>query len=321
VTSKERFIKALRRERLDGQHVPHFELVFFLTMEAFGKIHPNHRSYSQWGQMEQRERTLHIRDMARLYVDTAKKYRHDAILVHPNPGDLESVVWLLNEIRDISGDEYYLTMHGDPTFFIPDGNNMMEFSIRLYEDQAGLKQEAQRSLDWHINQAEALKRAGSLIDGFTLCSDYALNANPFFTPEIFGDLIAPYLEKAITAYREMGFYSVKHTDGNINPILDQMVQCKPDAIHSVDPQGGMSLSDCMAKYGDRMTFIGNVNCGLLQTGTEEQAAEDVRRALREGMESGKGYIFGTSNCIYTGLPLSRYEMMLQIWEREGIYPF
>ena len=67
-----------------------------------------------------------------------------------------------------------------------------------------------------------------------------------------------------------------------------------------------------------MTLIGNVNCGLLQTGTQEEADADVRRALRDGMP-GYGYIFSTSNCVYTGLPLERYERMNRIWWEEGIY--
>ena len=34
----------------------------------------------------------------------------------------------------------------------------------------------------------------------------------------------------------MGFYVIKHTDGNIMPILDQLVERKPHALHSLDPQ-------------------------------------------------------------------------------------
>ena len=118
----------------------------------------------------------------------------------------------------------------------------------------------------------------------------------------------------------MGFYAIKHTDGNINPILDQIVDAGPDALHSIDPQGGMSLSDVRARYGDRICTIGNVNCGLLQTGTQEEADADVRRCLHEGMDDGKyGFVFSTSNCVYTGLPIERYERMMEIWENEGVY--
>ena len=128
--------------------------------------------------------------------------------------------------------------------------------------------------------------------------------------------MAPHLKECIDTYRSLGYYTIKHTDGNINPILDQIVACGPDALHSIDPQGGMSLAEVRKKYGDRVCTIGNVNCGLLQTGTDEEAAEDVRRCLREGMDGNYGFIFSTSNCVYTGMPLERYDLMQQIWEKK-----
>ena len=46
MTPRERFITALEGGRATGR-VPHFELVFYLTMEAFGKVHPCHRHFGQ----------------------------------------------------------------------------------------------------------------------------------------------------------------------------------------------------------------------------------------------------------------------------------
>ena len=316
-THKIRFEKALRREKIIG-HVPQFELVFFLTMEAFGKVHPSPRFYSQWNQMSYAEQKLHIEDMADIYIMTAKKYDHDAIFVHPNPWDLESTKWLLQTIREKTGDEYFLMMHGDTTVGIPTGDDMMEFSIKMYEDPDSIHDQQKRWQEDASKKAVALSKTG-LLDGFALCSDYAFNVNPFFSPEIFAELVAPHLKECIDTYRELGFYTIKHTDGNINPILDQIVDCGPDAIHSIDPQGHMNLLDVRKKYGDRVCTIGNVNCGLLQTGTEEEAIADIRRCIKEGMSEGYGFIFSTSNCAYTGLPLERYELMQKIWREEAIY--
>jgi uroporphyrinogen decarboxylase len=64
--------------------------------------------------------------------------------------------------------------------------------------------------------------------------------------------------------------------------------------------------------------MGNVNCGLLQTGSEEEVVESARYALQHAMPGG-GYIFSTSNCVYTGMPLERYELMLDVWRHEGMY--
>jgi uroporphyrinogen decarboxylase len=131
--------------------------------------------------------------------------------------------------------------------------------------------------------------------------------------------MTPYLAQITKAYRDLGFYVIKHTDGNIMPIIDQLVSTNPHALHSLDPQGGVDIAEVKRRYGDQLCLIGNVNCAMLDTGTPEQIAESARYALRSGMPGG-GYIFSTSNCIYTGMPLNSYEVMLDVWRREGVYP-
>lgn len=315
MTHRERFIKTLKCEKIGGR-VPHFELVFFLTMEAFGKVHPQHRLFSQWDQMSYAEKKLHINEMADVYIEIAKRYDHSAIFVQPSPDDL----WLLNVIRDKIGDEYFIMMHGDPTWAIPDGDSMMDFAVDMLEEPEKLNDISKRRVEGSIAWAQKLDENGHYLDGFALCSDYCFNVNPFFSPEQFDEFIVPYLKEVISEYRKLGFYSIKHTDGNVMPILKQIADCGPDAIHSLDPQGGVSLREARKIVGDQIALIGNVNCGLLQTGSEEECRTDVLRALREGMESGKGYIFSTSNCVYTGLSLERYEKMWELWREYGIYP-
>ena len=84
MTPRERFIAALERQPLTGR-VPHFELIFYPTMEAFGKVHFDHRNYSQWEQMTTHERQAHREDMANLYIAIAQRYEHSAIFLRPNP--------------------------------------------------------------------------------------------------------------------------------------------------------------------------------------------------------------------------------------------
>lgn len=317
MNNKERFIAALERREIKGR-VPTFELVFYLTMEALRKVHPTARAFYQWNQMTDAERQMQREDIADTYIETAKKYHHSAIFVHPNPYSFDEIVRLLTIIREKTGNEYYLTMHGDPTFAIPNGDEMTEFTAQLFEEPEKLHGIAASRVAESLDFAEKITKIGGLLDGFTLCSDYCLNTNPFFSPAMFAEFIAPYLEQTCRAYKQMGLYSIKHTDGNIIPILDQIVQCGPDAIHSLDPQGGVDLGSVKRMYGDKVCLVGNVNCGLLQTGTDEEVIADVRRSLRQGMD-GFGYIFSTSNCAFTGLSLERYELMNRIWFEEGVY--
>ncbi len=316
MTPRERFIAALKRQPVTGR-VPHFELIFYLTMEAFGRVHPQHRHYHQWQQMEERERQLHREDVADLQIAIAERFEHSAILLLPPVGGMEELFRFIDIIREKSGDNYSLMCGGDPTFAIPEGDAMLEFSYRMADDPEGLKKQAAEAVDRSLAQAERIA-AHAGVDGFCLWADYCLNTGPFMSPNQFSEFVTPYLARVVEGYRDMGFYSIKHTDGNIMPIIDQLVQAQPDALHSIDPQAGVDIAEVKRIYGDRVCLIGNVSCGLLDTGTDEQVVESARYALKQGMPGG-GYVFSTSNCIYTGMRLARYELMLDVWRQEGNY--
>lgn len=320
MTPREKFIMALEGKQPPGR-VPHFELVFFLTMEAFGRVHPIHRAFSQWMQMSVREQQLQRRDIADVYVETAKKYEHSAIFVH-GPGILENknsaeTMRILDCIQAISEKEYFLMVHGDTTYAIPDGERLVQFTMEIADQPQKIKDQAQQNVDIALQNAELFKNHG-VLDGFALCSDYCFNSGPFLSPAMFDEFITPYLIQLIAGYREMGFYVIKHTDGNIMPILDSLVAAKPHALHSLDPQGGVDIAEVKRQVGRKLCLIGNVDCGLMDTGTDEEVIASCRYALKHGMPGG-GYIFSTSNCVYTGMDLKRYELMLNIWRKNGNY--
>lgn len=317
MTPRQSMINALERKPPAGR-VPHFELEFFLTMEALGRIHPQSRRFGKWAQMSERERDLHRRDIADLQVAVYRKFGLSGTIYNVAGGFTEEDLKLsIDSFRELSGRDYFVSLHGDATYSVPGGDRMMEFVGRIADDPGGVRRQAQEMVDHALERGARIREWGT-VDGFCLCADYCYNDNPFLSPAMFDEFITPYLVQLVAGYRDMGFYTIKHTDGNIIPILDSLMAAHPHALHSLDPQGGVDLGELKQSIGDKVCLIGNVNCGLLQTGTDEEAAADVRRALSQGMPGG-GYVFGTSNCIYTGLALSRYEMMLDIWQKEGNY--
>ncbi|GMW03566.1 MAG: hypothetical protein AMXMBFR84_47000 [Candidatus Hydrogenedentota bacterium] len=317
MTPRDQMIAALERRPITGR-VPHFELVFFLTMQAFGKVHPLHRNYSQWWQMTDHERQLHRIDMADVFIQTARRYEHNAIFLHPVPYSEDEEVRMIDLVREKTGDNYFLMVHGDVTYEIPTGEDMMAWTAWVCENMDEAKRTAEARVNKKLAQAERLARHGGL-DGFALCADYCFNNNPFLSPDMFGELVAPFLTRLCEGMRDLGFYVIKHTDGNIMPIIDQIVAARPHALHSLDPQGGVDIAEVKRRFGHQVCLIGNVNCGLLNSGTEEEVIESARYCIRHGMPGG-GYVFSTSNCAYTGLPLERYELMWKIWHDEAIYP-
>ena len=117
---------------------------------------------------------------------------------------------------------------------------------------------------------------------------------------------------------EPGFYTIKHKDGNTMPILVQLVAANPHALHSLDPQGGVDIAEVKRRYSDQLCLIRNVKGSALDSSSEADVRESARYALQHGMPGG-GSIFSTSNCVYIGMLLSNYELMLDICREEGNY--
>jgi uroporphyrinogen decarboxylase len=267
--------------------------------------------------MSAREQDAQFRDAAQVFIDTARAYQHDAIFVHGFAEPNHSLNPIAEKIRELTGDEFFLCRHGDATFSLPSGDRMVEFAFQMADNPDGLKQEAASRVDQALARSEN-EMDLNLWDGFALCSDYCFNTGPFLSPAQFSEFVTPFLARLVQGYRDQGYYVIKHTDGNIMPILDQLAQCRPHALHSIDPQAGVDIAEVKRLYGKELCLIGNVNCGLIQNGSEDEIIANARYCLKHGMPGG-GYIFGTSNCVYTGMPLERYELINRLWQNEGRY--
>ena len=312
MTPKQTAIRSLELGPPSGL-VPTLELQFQLVEEMFG------RSYHQgdaWKDVTAAEWDRMLYENADLLVQVAESLDYCVLMDTYSP-DEAGMIRNVELIRDMVGDRYLHIVHGDATFSIPNGTNMMAFVSSIVDRPDELKREADARVDAAIERGKRLVDGG--MDGFALCADYCLNTGPFLSPAMFREFVTPFLARLIGAYRDMGAYVIKHTDGNIMPILDQLVSCKPHALHSIDCQAqDMDIRVIKERVGDRVCLIGGVQCGLLQTGTVEQIMADCRYALQHGMPGG-GYIYSTSNVAFKGLPLERYMLVLEMRQRYGWY--
>ena len=176
MTPKEKLGLSLQRKPFKGR-VPHFELDFFLTMEAFGEVHPRHRSFSQWNQMKPNERELHRINIAELVIKVAEKYGHSAIRVPviTSMWDVEENVRMIDLVRKLSNDKYALfCAQYDGTFAIPDGNSMMEVSMKLADAPEEIKEHHQKVIDRCIDTVAKITKQAK-IDVLFLTCDYCFN--------------------------------------------------------------------------------------------------------------------------------------------------
>lgn len=304
MTPKERAVAALTLKVPDM--VPTFELEFQLEEEMFGKRFL--RQEDLIGKTA-KEREKLIIENALYMVKVYETLEYSIIPIHYL--SLEWNMETARQIRKICGERFMLTTHGDGTFAIPDGNEMHKFAYSIADDPSGMKERAQKMADEAIERNKKLAEAG--FDCLILCSDYCYNSGPFISPQMFGEYIQPYLYKIISEAGKQGLYTIKHTDGNIMPILNQLTECRPNAIHSIDPMAKVDIGEVKRLAGDKVCLCGNVNCALMQTGTDDEVIESAEYCLTNAKPGG-GYIFCTSNVPFKGLRPERYRLILDVWK-------
>jgi uroporphyrinogen decarboxylase len=230
---------------------------------------------------------------------------------------MEGHLSVINMVRELAGDTILVAMGIDATYAIPEGPGFEEFLMSFYDFPEERKQEAEKRTTWAIEIMKRMLDAGAEV--MYMCSDYCFNDGPFLSPAMFEEFIYPYLEKQTRALKQAGAYVIKHTDGNILPIADMLLDSGPHAIQSLDPIAGIDIAEMKRICRGKAALMGNVNTASLQTGPPERIEESARYALTHGMPGG-GYIFSSCNSIFDGIPLEHYNLMLEVREQNGYYP-
>lgn len=173
-------------------------------------------------------------------------------------------------------------------------------------------------LEVNIRIARNAVREGA--DAIVLGDDYADNRGPMMSPALFGEFVLPRLTRMVEAIHEEGGLVIKHSDGNLYPIIEAIASSGADALNPIEPAVGMDLATAKRLVGDRMAIMGNVDCGqLLPSGTPDQVREAVRQCIRDAAPGG-GYILSSSNSIHSGVKPANWKAMIEAGREFGEYP-
>ena len=91
-----------------------------------------------------------------------------------------------------------------------------------------------------------------------LGDDYAHKLGTIMSPQHFKEFILPGLREVVENVKACGAYCVKHTDGNVWEIMDDIVNCSVDGVGSLEPGADMDLARVKKMYPE-VTVVGNVD--------------------------------------------------------------
>ncbi len=144
------------------------------------------------------------------------------------------------------------------------------------------------------------------IDQVGVGGDFA-GTKLIISPEAYRTFIVPEVRKLSRRIHAAGGYAVNASDGDLWPVLeDFLFGCEVDGYLEIDMHAGMDMADLKARYGDRVTLYGNLDCGItLSFGSPEEVRAHTRACLEAGMGNG-GHILCASNAIAASVPLENY---------------
>jgi len=156
------------------------------------------------------------------------------------------------------------------------------------------------------------------VDAIILEGDLAMNTNTIMSPAHYREFIKPYHAQIIETVHKKGGKIAKHSDGNLWPILDDLIEVGFDGIHPIQPQC-MNIKEVKEHCGDKVCLMGNIDCvDILPNGT----IDDVEKAVKETIEiaaPGGGYILSSSNSIHPGCKVENYIAMVRFAKKYGKY--
>ncbi len=337
MNSEERVIKALRREEID--RVPTFEWIidkkvinailpgktqeeFIYEMNIDGivvevdyikeEIKPGVFK-DEWGTIERFSEEEHsISDGCMRTQEDFDKYEP------PNPCATHRLKALERILKKYKGKKAII-LHLNDVLSIP--RKLLGYEhllMSIASDPSLVKNLVDLSVDYNLRLAkEAVKKGIKIV--FT-GDDFAYDKGLLMSPQSFEDIFYPGFLKVMRGFKELGLYVIKHTDGNIWPIIDKIVDSGIDCLDPIDPTAGMDIPSVKSKYGNRIAIKGNVDCArTLSFGTKENVVKETKQCLKDGAP-GWGYILSSSNSIHSGVKPENYVAMLETLKKYGRYP-
>ena len=169
-----------------------------------------------------------------------------------------------------------------------------------------------------IGHQHAVLRGRAIAEGIhpkaILCGEDLCGQNgPMVSPKFLRQEYWPLVEYCFEPVLAAGGFPVWHCDGDVRPILDDILASGVGGLQGFQPECGMELEwirKLRTKRGDRLVIYGPMPVTtLMSVGTPEDMAAEVERAMMLCRDEAN-LVFFTSNTITPDIP---FENVLAYW--------
>jgi uroporphyrinogen decarboxylase len=153
-----------------------------------------------------------------------------------------------------------------------------------------------------------------------ISDDFGGTKGPMISPRHFHDFILPCLRRMVRSFKGRGAGVLLHCDGNVMPIMDDIVSTGINAFHPMERKSNMDIAVMKREYGDKLTLIGNLEAShLITMGSYEQIDKQMRECFQIGAPGG-GYIFASDHSIHPAITAEKARFVYRRASKYRSYP-
>jgi hypothetical protein len=151
--------------------------------------------------------------------------------------------------------------------------------------------------------------------GIFIYDDMAHNLGPMFGPATFERVLLPAYREMVAAYKQAGARHVfLHSDGDIRPILDMLVDAGIEGLNPLERRAGMAIEEIRRLYPRLVLTGGMCNTHTLVEGPADRVRDEARRIIDLGRDGG--IVIGTHS-VSPEIPIEHFAAYVAECETYG----
>ncbi len=246
----------------------------------------------------------------------------------PDPSDLSRVRGVKERAEALAREGQYAIM-ATPWLLFPFERaiamrGMEAFFVDLVEDPEFAQALLRKTLDVCKGMmATFLEALGDNVDIIKIGDDLGTQTSLLISPRMYRRYLKPLHAEYIQFIRERTKAKILfHTDGDVFPLLDDLVEIGIDILNPIQTSAGRmaNLRELKKRYGRNLVFCGGIDTHrLLPYGTPEEVRQEVRRVI-EMLAPGGGYMLAAVHTIMDDVPAENILAMVDAALEYGKYP-
>jgi uroporphyrinogen decarboxylase len=188
----------------------------------------------------------------------------------------------------------------------------------MHDDPAWIRDMLDTIAETVIVSCEELLARGIRLDAAFVWNDMAYRNGPFFSPAMYREFELPGQKRMCDFFHARELPVILHTDGDVRPILPDLLEAGFDCLQPVESKAGMDLVELKRDYGDRLAFMGGIDVRAMAHPDPSVIEQEVARKVPVAKQNG-GYIYHSDHSVPDNVSFAQYCRTIELVNHYGAY--